>query len=365
MNNSIPVYEPYLKGNVRKYVNDCIDTGWISSKGKYVNEFETSFSKYLEGGFATSVSNGTVALHLALLALGIGKGDEVIVPVFTYIASVNAINYVGAKPIFVDADPKTWNLDINLVKEKITPKTKAIMAVHLFGAMNELSKLIEICNKNKIFLIEDTAEAFGSRYKGKLAGTFGDISTFSFFGNKTITTGEGGMVFSKNKTLISKVAFLKSQSVSREKEYWHEEVGYIYRMTNVSAAIGLSQLELADEIITKKRSLFNSYKKLLGDLPLIFQKTCPDTFHTYWMISLLTESEEKKNLIRATLSENNIETRPLFYPVNNMPMYHDNQRYKTAEMLNSRGLSLPSHHSLSKVEIEYISSKVRKCFVNF
>lgn len=209
MNHSIPVYEPYLKGNVRKYVNDCIDTGWISSKGKYVNKFETSFAQFLEGGFATSVSNGTVALHLALLALGIGKGDEVIVPVFTYIASVNAINYVGAKPIFVDADPETWNIDINLLKEKITPKTKAIMAVHLFGAMNDLSKLIEICEKNKLFLIEDTAEAFGSRYKGKLAGTFGDISTFSFFGNKTITTGEGGMVFSKNKTLISKVAFLK------------------------------------------------------------------------------------------------------------------------------------------------------------
>ena len=365
MDKFIPIYEPYLKGNVSKYVNDCIETGWISSRGRYVNSFENSFANYLKGGHATSVCNGTVALHLALLALGIGKEDEVIVPVFTYIASVNAINYVGAKPIFVDADEYDWNINVNKIEEKITPKTKAIMAVHLFGAVCEISKLKKICNKHKLFLIEDTSEAFGSRYGDKLAGTFGDISTFSFFGNKTITTGEGGMVFSNNKSLISKVAYLKSQAVSTNREYWHEEVGYNYRMPNISAAIGLSQLELADEIIEKKRSLFNTYKKLLFDLPLIFQKSLPNTFNTYWIISLLTESKEKKSSLRSFLLENKIETRPLFYPVNKMPAYYDNKVYKRAEILNQRGLCLPSFPHLGDKEVEFITATIRKFFSNF
>ena len=195
----IPVYKPEFLGNEKKYLINCIESGWISSKGKYVSLFENQFSDFLGGGYSSAVSNGTAALHLALKALNIREGDEVIVPSFTYIASVNAIKYCLAEPILIDSDLDTWNIDSSQIESKITKKTKAILAVHLYGAVCELDKLRKLCDKHSIFLIEDSAEAFGSKLKNKYAGTYGDISTFSFFGNKTITTGEGGMVFSKMK----------------------------------------------------------------------------------------------------------------------------------------------------------------------
>ena len=259
----IPIYKPILAGNESSYVHSCLDSGWISSKGKFVGQFEATFEDYLQSGYATSVCNGTVALHLALHSLGIGDGDEVIVPTLTYIASVNAIAYVGASPVFVDSNPETWNLDVSMIEEKITDKTKAIMAVHLYGAVCDMEILHEICNRHDLLLIEDVAEAFGSQYNNRYAGTFGDMATFSFFGNKTITTGEGGMVVSRLKRRSARAAYLKSQAVSTKREYWHEEIGFNYRMTNICAAIGLAQIEQADSIIAAKRKLASWYMQEL------------------------------------------------------------------------------------------------------
>ncbi|MBS1736702.1 MAG: DegT/DnrJ/EryC1/StrS aminotransferase family protein, partial [Bacteroidetes bacterium] len=225
----IPIYQPSLSGKEKKYVLDCLDSTWISSKGKYIPLFENAFADFTAIKHAASVCNGTVALHVALVALGIGPGDEVIVPTFTYIASVNAITYTGATPVFVDSLPKTWQMDTEDVERKITNKTKAIMAVHLYGQPCDLDALKTIADNNKLFLIEDCAEAIGTYYKGKHVGGFGDIACFSFFGNKTITSGEGGMVLSNNEELLNKVAHLKGQGLAKNREYWHDLIGFNYR----------------------------------------------------------------------------------------------------------------------------------------
>jgi len=217
-NIKVPIYKPDLTGNEMKYVSECINSSWISSRGKFVSEFEKSFSNAVKVEHATSVCNGTVALHLALVALGIGPGDEVIVPTLTYIASVNAIVYCGAKPIFVDSSSETWQIDPDSVIDKITPNTKAIMAVHLYGQACDMDALLNIAKKHKLFLVEDCAEAFGTYYKNKHVGTFGNISTFSFFGNKTITTGEGGMVVSNDKTLIERARHFKGQGLAEHRQ---------------------------------------------------------------------------------------------------------------------------------------------------
>ena len=309
----IPVYKPDLSGNEKKYVNECLDTSWIFSRGNFVSKFEQNFSDYINVAKATSVSNGTVALHLALHALGITKGDEVIVPSLTYVASANAITYVGATPIFVDSSLENWNLDMKSVISKISPKTKAILAVHLYGNPCDMDQLADICKQNNLFLIEDAAEAFGSKYKDRHVGTFGDIATFSFFGNKTLTTGEGGMVVSNDKNLIERCAYLKSQAVSLKKEYWHDELGFNYRMTNICAAIGVAQLEKADQTILKKRKLLNWYKEELEGLPLSFQEEQDESFNSYWMASITLDDSSKRNKLRKYLENKGIETRPFFH----------------------------------------------------
>lgn len=222
----IPVYQPYFSGREKIYVNECLESTWISSKGEFIGRFEQGFGDYIGSSNATSVCNGTVAIHLALEALGIGPGDEVIVPTFTYIASVNTIIQTGAKPVFVDSLDSTWQIDPEDVKRKITPKTKAVMVVHLYGLPCDMDAIAAICEEHKLLLVEDCAEAFGSRYKGRHVGTFGDVATFSFFGNKTITTGEGGMVVAKEQDTIQRAFHLKNQGVSQTQEYWHDVVAY-------------------------------------------------------------------------------------------------------------------------------------------
>lgn len=266
--NKIPIYKPSITGNEKKYVNECLDSTWISSKGKFVNEFEARFCEYTNVKYATTVSNGTVALHLALLALGIGSGDEVIVPTLTYIASVNAIAYTGAIPVFADSREDTWQVDPEDVRRKITSKTRAIMAVHLYGHPCDMDKIMTIAKEHGLFVIEDCAEAFGTLYKGKHVGSFSDISTYSFFGNKTITTGEGGIVVTNDETLFDRAVHFKGQGLAKHREYWHDVIGYNYRMTNICAAIGLAQLEQAKEFIEKKRQIATWYKDNLKNLPL-------------------------------------------------------------------------------------------------
>jgi perosamine synthetase len=309
------------------------------------------------------VSNGTVALHLALIALGIGPGDEVIVPTLTYIASANAVAYTGATPIFVDSLRDTWQIDPEDVRRNITPRTRAIMPVHLYGQACDMDALMAIARDNRLFIVEDCAEAFGTLYKGRHVGTFGDISTFSFFGNKTITTGEGGMVVSNDKTLIERARHLKGQGLAAHREYWHDVVGYNYRMTNIEAAIGLAQLERADEFITRKRTLAQQYTTALRGLPLEVHAEAPDTIHSYWMFSILVEHASLRDPLRKHLAEAGIETRPLFYPVHTMPMYSRNYRkHKVAEDLAWRGINLPSWPGLANDQVSAICNQIAGFF---
>lgn len=364
---NIPIYQPLLDPAVRSNVIDCIDSGWISSKGQYVKEFEANFSSFLNIKYSTSVSNGTTALHLALKALGISEKDEVIVPTFTYIASVNAISYVGASPVFVDSDLKSWNIDPELIEKKITKKTKAIMVVHIYGNPCDMKKIMQIAKKHNLYIIEDVAEGFGSKYMNKFLGSFGDISTFSFFGNKTITTGEGGMVSSNSKKLIDRVELLKNQAVSLSREYWHTDIGFNYRMTNIAAAIGVAQLKSADYILKKKRQIFKWYYANLNELPINFQLVCDESYSSYWMISILLNTNEDRDAIRQLLLNNGIETRPFFYPAHTMKMYSGIVKYSNdfpnATSLSIRGMSLPSFPKLSFEEVFQISKLINSYFI--
>ncbi len=359
----IPVYQPSLIGNEKKYVLDCIETSWISSKGKYVAEFEKKFCEFTNIKYSSSVSNGTVALHLALVALGIGKDDEVIVPTLTYIASVNAITYTGAQPVFVDSLSDTWQIDPEDVEAKITSRTKAIMVVHLYGHPCDMDALTKIAKKHNVFLIEDCAEAFGSLYKGNHVGTFGDISTFSFFGNKTITTGEGGMVCTSDETLHDRVLHYKGQGLARYREYWHDVVGFNYRMTNICAAIGLAQIEQAKTFIDRKIEIAELYKKHLQNTSVTVHPQIGNVLHTYWMVSILVEMPEQRDPLRRHLSENGIETRPVFYPVHTMPMYANRyQKHSKAENIGWRGINLPSWPGLTEMDIVNICNTIKSYY---
>lgn len=355
MGYKYPVYQPSLNGNEKQYVNDCLDSTWISSKGKYVQEFENKFAAYLNVQNATTVSNGTVALHLALLALGIGEGDEVIVPTLTYIASVNAIRYTGATPVFVDSLKESWQMDPIDVKKKINTKTKAIMCVHLYGHPCDMDSLLDITINNDLFLIEDCAEAIGSKYKDQLVGSFGDIATFSFYGNKTITTGEGGMVVTNDNTLFDRAVHFKGQGLAKYRQYWHDVIGYNYRMTNICAAIGLAQLENIDTTLKRKRLVADWYNSGFANTSITYHNEGPDVLHSYWMCSVLLNKKENRDKIREYLASKGIETRPLFYPVHTMPMYSMKyEQHKIAEELAWRGINLPSYPALSKRDVEYI-----------
>ncbi len=362
---NIPVYRPDLSGNEKKYVDECLDTSWISSRGRFVGEFEERFASRIGATHAASVCNGTVALHLALLALGIGPGDEVILPTLTYIASANAITYTGATPIFVDSDRATWQVDPSDIRRHITPRTRAIMPVHLYGQACEMDEINKIAREFRLFVVEDCAEAFGTHYKGRHVGTFGDISTFSFFGNKTITTGEGGMVVTNDKTLAERSRHYKGQGLAAHREYWHDVVGYNYRMTNLAAAIGLAQLERADELIAAKRHLAHEYRELLRGLPLVFQGELDHTVHSQWMVSVLVETPEHRDRLRGHLAAAGIETRPLFFPVHTMPMYAKSyRRHPVAEDLAWRGINLPSWPALSQTQLKEVATAIKSYFAN-
>lgn len=357
---NIPVYQPSLNGKERDYVLECIDSSWISSKGKFIPLFERSFADRIGVAHAASVSNGTVAIHLALVALGIGPGDEVIVPTLTYIASVNAIRYTGATPVFVDSRIDTWQIDAEDVRAKLTSRTRAVMAVHLYGHPCDMDALEAICRERDLFLIEDCAEALGTLYKGKHVGSFGHISTFSFFGNKTITTGEGGMVVTNDTTLNDRVVHFKGQGLAAHRQYWHDVVGYNYRMTNICAAIGLAQLEQMDAFLARKRVIADRYKAGLGGLPLSVHGEYGEVYHSYWMVSILLEDAGKRDALKAFLDSKGIETRPLFYPVHTMPMYCERfQRHPNAEFLGWRGMNLPSWPDLPLESVDEICATIR------
>ena len=359
----IPIYQPDIGSKEKAYVNQCLDSTWISSKGEFIERFQAGFAGYIGAPQALAVSNGTVALHLALATLGLGAGDEIIVPSLTYISPVNAIRYVGATPVFADSDPVTWQVNVDDVAARITPRTRAIIVVHLYGQACDMVALAALASAHGLLLIEDCAEALGTRIGGRHVGTFGDIATFSFFGNKTITTGEGGMVVARG-TAHQKLALkLRGQGLADDREYWHDVVGFNFRMTNICAAIGLAQLERAEDFIARKRLLAEAYTRELQGLPLVLQAEVAGTTHSFWMCSLLTNDPEQRDPLRRALREQGIETRPFFHPVHTMPMYAQGQTGLTVAVdLGARGINLPSWPGLGEEGVQTVCAAIRGHF---
>lgn len=365
MRKYIYVANPAFNGNEKKYAIDCIDTGWISSAGRYTDEFEHRFASFCNVKHGISCCNGTVALHLALLAEGIGPGDEVIVPTLTYIATANAVTYCGARPIFVDSEPETWNINPDLIEDKIIPKkTKGIIVVHLYGHPVNMDPVMDIAKRHGLFVVEDAAEAHGALYKNKIVGSIGDIGAFSFFGNKIITTGEGGMVVTNEDKLAETIRLLKGQGVDPKRRYWFPIIGYNYRMTNIQSAIGLAQLENISWHLGKRREVAELYYKYLGDLKDFIQLPIEKDWahHAFWMYSIVLKDNVKmsRDELINRLERDGIETRPMFYPMHVLPPYKEEKIvYPVADSITSRGLNLPTHSLLTEEDIIYISDKIR------
>lgn len=363
----IPVANTSFIGNEKKYVNECMESGWISSAGKFVELFEKKFAEFCNVRHAVACCNGTVALHLALLALGVERNDEVIVPTLTFVATPNAVSYCGAKPIFVDSEIETWNLDPKLVEAAITPRTKGIIAVHLYGHPAKMDELKRIAERHKLFLLEDAAEAHGAFCNGKIVGSIGDAAAFSFYANKIITTGEGGMFVTDNDELAEYARLLHGQGMDANRRYWHPVIGYNYRMTNLSAAVGLAQLEKIDEQIHLREKIAELYRERLEGLKGIELQT-EQTWasHVYWMFNVILDPEfwQTRDEIMNYLGEKGIETRPLFYPGHILPPYvgsTDERTFPVAENLSANGISLPTWTGLSEEKIDYICDKLKNC----
>lgn len=356
----IPVYRPFIGDNERAYVAEAVDSTWISSKGKFLDRFEAEFPAFLGARHGVAACNGTVSLHLALAALGIGPGDEVIVPTFTYVASVNAITYTGAAPVFIDSEPEYWNMDPALLEGLITERTKAIEVVHLYGHPTDMDPVMEIARRHGIPVIEDAAEAHGAKYRGQPVGTIGHAASFSFFGNKVITTGEGGMVVTNDDEFAQVCSHLRGQGVSATKTYWHDVVGFNYRMTNIAAAIGVAQLERVDDVLARKRRIADLYRERLEAVPgVTFQREAEWAEAVWWMVSILVDPSVRDLLMRF-LAENGVETRPFFYPAHELPMYAREESYPVAERLGASGINLPSFPELTEAEIDIVCDLVTR-----
>jgi len=356
---SIPILSPSLNGNELNYLNDCITTNWISSKGKYVSKFENIFEVLHPNYYALAVSNGTTALHLALVALGIKEGDEVIIPDSTFAATINAVLYCNATPVICEINNKTWCIDENEIKSLITSKTKAIIPVHLYGLPANMKEIMKIANNSNLFVLEDCAEAIGSKIDDKRVGTFGDCSTFSFYGNKTITTGEGGMVLFKNKKHFELGKLLRDHGMSNNKRYWHELVGFNYRMTNLQAAVGVAQMERFEEIINKKREIFNFYNinllNLKGISKMPFHSN--NLYNSSWLYTLILDSSINRDKLIHKLNQLGIELRPSFCSLSEMPPYRNFRKslnLKNSYLLSKNGVSLPSSIMLNKIQLKFI-----------
>jgi perosamine synthetase len=360
----IPVYEPVLGEAAKANVIRCLDTNWISSRGEFIDRFERELAERMGIGHVAACSNGTVALHLALLAVGVGPGDEVIVPTFTYIASVNAIAYVGATPVFAESRADSWQLDPEDVRRRITKRTRAIMAVHLYGQPCDMHAIMAVAREHGLKVVEDAAEGFGSFIGDRHVGGWGDVSTFSFFGNKTITTGEGGAVATNSAELDAHMRKLRGQGLAGTREYWHDEIGYNYRMTNICAAIGAGQLEIADQLIARKRHIATRLRDRLQGLPLDFLWEMPGTTSSFWMNTIGLHDPEQRDALRADLAKAGIETRPAFYPAHTMPMYAhlDHGPYPIATRLAASGINLPSSPALSDDDVGFIASTIANHF---
>lgn len=359
----IPVFKPILSKNASKYLLDSLNSSWISSKGPFVWDFEKNFAKYLGVKYAVTTTSGTAALHLALSAVGIGREDEVIVPAFTMIAPLFATLYTGAKPVLVDADPDTWNIETSLIEKKITKKTKAIIPVHIYGHPVDMDPIISLAKKYGLFIIEDVAEALGAEYKGRKVGTFGDLSCFSFYANKTVTTGEGGMVITSSKRLYERLLLLRDMAHSPKKRFLHTDLGFTYRMTNLQAALGLAQLEEIDNMVKLKRNIASFYNAHLANtLGLTLPPEETWAKNIYWTYCILA----KKNL-SGLLNKKGIDTRDFFIPMHKQPVFNrlglfKKEKYPVAEYLSKHGFYIPSGPDISKKQLEYICNMIKDIY---
>lgn len=363
MFKNISLDDPNVGKLEKQYLNKTIDDGFVSTFGPYISEFEKRFAAYLHTKKAVSTQSGTMAIHIALHELGVGKGDEVIVPALTFVATVNPVIYVGAKPVFVDVDAKTWNIEPKDIEKNVTKKTKAIIPVHLYGNPCNMDEILKIAKEKNLYVIEDAAESLGAKYKAKYTGTFGDLGCFSFNGNKIITTGGGGMLVGKNKKRLEHIKFLVNQARDESKEYYYPEIGFNYRMTNIEAALGLAQMKRLDEFLAKKRKFNAIYKKELKSMESIrFQKAYEGSESSYWFSCILFEKNIDIPRLQKKLKERGVPTRRVFMPVTELPPYRAYKRsdYASSYYVYDKGLCLPSAAVNSEEDIYYTSKILRE-----
>lgn len=364
----IPVHEPFIGSLEKTLVQQCLDSGWISSAGQYVKQFEQQFAAYCDCEYATTTTNGTTAIHLALKSLGIQPGDEVLVPSFTMAGSVYPIVQCGAIPVFVDSEFNSCNLDIHDLARKITPNSKAILVVHLYGHPADMDPILELARQHQLWVIEDAAEAHGALYKQKKAGSLGDVGCFSFYSNKIITTGEGGMIVTHRQDIMDQAKRLKDLGHG-DIRFTHDlPEAYNYRMTNLQAAIGLGQLSRIEEIITKKIAIAEHYHTALKDIPDLITPICePWARNVYWMYAVKVKSNSRytKDQLMALLKPMGIETRSFFYPLHQQKAFaaYGKDDCPTADLLSHTGFYLPSGETLTIQQIEYIATCLKNIFV--
>jgi perosamine synthetase len=369
MENFVPVNEPLLDGNERKYLLECIDTGWISSEGPFVGKFETAFAARVQRKHGIAVCNGTAALDAAIDALGIGPGDEVILPAFTIISCIGQIVRCGAIPVLVDSDPVTWNMDASQIEAKITSRTKAIMIVHIFGLPVDVDPILDIAKRYQLKVLEDAAQMHGQTYKGRPCGSFGDISTFSFYPNKHVTTGEGGMIVTNDDRLAEECRSLRNLCFKAEKRFVHDRLGWNLRMTNMQAALGLAQLERLDEFAARKRRMGARYTELLRDIDAIRLPESRRDYaeNIYWVFGVMLEAGsglDAETMMRR-LAQEGIGTRPFFCPMHQQPVLlrkglFADETYPVAEAMYRLGFYVPSGMALTDEQMDRTAAALRK-----
>lgn len=371
MSNFISVNEPVLSEDSKKFVNQCLDSGWISSSGKFVKEFEEKFAAFVGMKHGIAVSNGTAALHVALLSLGVGPGDEVIVPAFTMGATWLAVIYTGAKPVFVDCEPETFNIDVKQIEKKITKKTKAIIPVHIYGHAAEMDAIAKVAKKHKIDILEDAAEACGGEYKRKKCGSFGKINAFSFYANKIITTGEGGMVVTNDEDLAVRARQYRDLHHSLKKRFVHDGVGFNYRMTNMQGALGCGEMLHIEEYLLKKKYMASLYNLLLGGIPgITLPKTKNYVKNVYWMYGIVIDGKKfgiNKDQLCEELMAEGIETRDFFYGPRNQPILKKylkkSENFPNTDFIGEGGLYIPSGLTLTDRQMRAVANAIKKIYL--
>lgn len=361
----IPINKPSITELEINYVNDAIANGWGEKCYDYIFKFENSFAKYEGTQHAMATSSCTGAIHLALMALGVKAGDEVIVPEITWIASVEPILYIGAKPIFVDVLEDTWCIDPRKIKEAITQNTKAIIPVHVYGNLCDMDAIMQIAKENNLKVLEDAAEGLGSTYHGKKAGSIGDAGVFSFHGTKTISTGEGGMLVTSNTEVYEKAKVLNDHGRNAKdpehKMFWMRNYGYKYKISNLQAAMGSAQMERAEELVSKKRQIFNWYNKFLADLPCKLNPEHAGTLNSYWLPTVVIDKSLNfdRDAFFNLCKEKGIDSRPFFFPISSLPMFEDKKENTIAYDIYNRAINLPSFHDITKEEVLYVSNTLK------